>query len=96
MLNTLWKPAAALSVGAAAIVWSALAPAPAQAGPDLRAAFERFDANRDGTVTAAEFRSGHADDKFIVHGKHVPGPAAAVMIPLHHDRPPPAGRTGAA
>ena len=89
MLTTIWKPAAALSVGAAAIFWSALAPAPAAAGPDLRKAFERFDADKDGTVTAAEFRSGHADDRFIAHNKHGPGSVAPVMIPLHHNRPPP-------
>ena len=84
MLNTLWKPAAALSVGAAAIVWSALAPAPAQTEPYLRAAFERFYANRDGTVTAAEFRSAHADDNFILHSSISGTPPSR-----HHPPSPP-------
>ena len=87
MLITAWKPAAVAGAAAIAIVWSALAPAPLAAGPDLRAAFDAFDANKDGTVTLEEFRTGHGQDRLFVHSAKSPGHSAPFMVPLHHAVP---------
>jgi Ca2+-binding EF-hand superfamily protein len=86
MLITAWKPIAVVGAAAAAILWTALAPAPLAAGPDLHAAFNTFDRNKDGTVTLEEFRAGHADDRLFVHsGTKAGHDQHAFMIPLHHD-----------
>ena len=91
MLVTAWKPIAAAAAAAATVVWTALAPAPLAAGPDLRAAFASFDRNRDGIVTLAEFRQGHAEDRMFVHsGKppaHSAPQSAPFTIPLHRRLP---------
>ncbi len=87
MLATAWKPVAVASAAAAAIIWTALAPAPLAAGPDLRAAFNTFDANKDGAVTLEEFRVGHSRDRMFVHSAKSPAHSAPFMIPLHHAVP---------
>jgi Ca2+-binding EF-hand superfamily protein len=85
MLARSWKPAAA--AGGIAITWSAPAPIPAAAGPDLRAAFSHFDADGDGAITDAEFRSAHAKDKLIINSDKPIALAEPLMIPVHRDKP---------
>ena len=88
MLITAWKPIAV--AGAAALAaWTALAPAPLTAGPDLRAAFDSFDVNKDGTVTIDEFLQRHAGDRMFVHSGKARGHSAPFMMPLHHRAAPP-------
>src|SRR5690349_17533438 len=87
MLIAAWKPAAFAGAAAIAIVWTALAPAPLAAGPDLRVAFDHFDTNKDGAVTLAEFRAGHDEDRMFVHSGKAPGHSAPFIMPLHHAVP---------
>jgi len=85
MLVIAWKPLAVAGTAALAIVWAGLAPAPVAAGPDLRAAFQTFDANKDGVVTLDEFRQRHSDDRLFVHSEPGDHPIAQQFtMPLHH------------
>lgn len=88
MLITAWKPAAAVAAGTFALIWSVVAPNPALAGPDLRAAFVKFDADQDGSVSLDEFRAGHSDDRFMVHSNMPRDQVGPVMIPIHHGARP--------
>ncbi len=56
MIQTLWKPAAAIGTASIAFIWAAIAPTPVHAKPDLRAVYQAIDRNGDGALTADEFR----------------------------------------
>jgi Ca2+-binding EF-hand superfamily protein len=87
MLITVWKPAAAVGAAAVAIVWSALAPTSAMAGPDLRATFEHFDRDHNGSVTLAEFRASHPGVRFGTPSRPitVPPTAGPVMVVIRRE-----------
>lgn len=65
MLSMMWKPAVAASAVGAAILWSAMAPAPLSAGPDLKAAFDHLDQNHDHVVSLSEFLGRNQDMLFV-------------------------------
>lgn len=92
MIHTAWKPAAALGGAAIAILWSALAPSPVSAAPDLRAAFAQFDRDGDRAITLGEFLT-HSPDMLFVHKADRPPPSrgpAPFIIPLRTAVPAPA------
>jgi Ca2+-binding EF-hand superfamily protein len=95
MIYRAWKPAAVLGGAALAILWSALAPSPVSAAPDLRAAFARFDRDGDRAITLAEFLD-HSPDMLFVNKADSPPPSASTrpfIIPLRRavPAPPPSG-----
>jgi Ca2+-binding EF-hand superfamily protein len=83
-LPAAFAASAALSLGV-------LAATATHARPDLREIFRSLDADRDGSVTMAEFMaSGHADHLVGSKGA-LPSSARPVGVPLHHA---PAGAPG--
>lgn len=83
-------PRGAAAAGAAALATATAAlmlAAPSAAGPDLRAAYDRFDANKDGSVTVEEFIDAHSGDQMkFVRREAKPGESAPPGAP-----PPPNG-----
>lgn len=61
MLITAWKPAVVAGTAVIGIAWSAMAPTPLAAAPDLRAVFQSLDRNNDGVLSAGEFVQHTAD-----------------------------------
>lgn len=91
MLSLMWKPVAAASAVGIFILWSALAPAPLNAGPDLKAAFEHLDQDHDNAVSLSEFL-GRNPDMMFVNKAQEPGDAAAAktfMLPIRRELPAP-------
>ena len=96
MLITAWKPLAVAGTAAAAILWSALAPVPSQANPNLKAVFQTLDRNRDGAITLDEFvrdasdpaveKMHHAHMKNAADAKRM-GAAHAQMMQAAHAKP---------
>ena len=87
-----WKAATAVGAAATASVWLAVAAAPAAAGPDLKAAFEALDRNRDGALTVDEFLSRSPDTLYVIKKEDVaPAPVGEkpLMIPLGRALPAP-------
>lgn len=83
MFMTLWKPAAAMTAGALAILWTAFAPSVVHAKPDLKAVFQAIDRNSDGAITADEFAQ-HPSNAAMqkLHAAHQNGMHAA-MAAMH-------------
>jgi hypothetical protein len=69
MFVTLWKPAAAIGAASIAVLWSALAPSPVHAKPDLKAIFQSLDGDHNGAITLDEFLK-HSSDPAIVRAHH--------------------------
>ena len=96
MLITAWKPLALAGTAGAAILWSALAPVPSQANPNLKAVFQTLDRDRDGAITMAEFvrdasdpaveKMHHAHMKNAADAKRM-GTAHAQMMQAAHGKP---------
>src|ERR1051325_319913 len=94
MFVTLWKPAAAIGAASIAVLWAALAPAPVQARPDLKAIFQSLDGDHNGAVTLEEFLK-HSSDPAIAkaHHDHASGMSekmAAVHAKFHGQKATPA------
>lgn len=95
----IWKPVAALGVGAAAILWSGLTAGPAVAMPDLRVLFDAMDKDGNKSVTMEEFALHTQDHMTMVKhhgGAHQPPTSTRPFIlPLRKDAPPPPRGTAA-
>jgi Ca2+-binding EF-hand superfamily protein len=91
MIISLWKPAVAAGAAGIALLWSALAPTPVSAGPDLKAAFDHYDQNHDNVISVSEFLGRNTDRMFIRGGDKPAGPADArqFTLPLRGDLPAP-------
>lgn len=78
------------------IAWLALTPTPVSAAPDLRATFERLDADRDGSISLDEFTRRRDDHIMFVEraeapaaGRPAAGPGAVpFVLPLTADVAP--------
>ena len=86
-----WKPAAAVGALGVAILWSALTPTPAGAGPDFRAAFEHFDQNHDQQISLDEFLGRNTDMLFINRADRPADPSIdkKFTLPIGRKVPPP-------
>jgi Ca2+-binding EF-hand superfamily protein len=84
MFVSMWKPAAAAGAIGLAVLWSALAPAPLSAGPDLKAAFDHFDQNHDNSISLSEFLSRNTDMMFVQRADRPADPTMArkFILPL--------------
>jgi len=90
MLIRMWKPIAAGSAGMLTVLWLALAPAPLAAGSNLKAAFDKLDANHDQVISLDEFLGGNTDRVFVRNDPHLPSPSADKPFTLPLGARPPA------
>lgn len=107
MLISALKPAAFLGATAVAALFTLASPTTVQATPDLKAVFDRFDADKNGAINAAEFVRGMGENQLVMrapapapgmHKKVIPFPAApgapaltGENVVMRADLPPPPG-----
>lgn len=91
---TLWKPAAALSVGLLTVIWGASTPAPLHAQPNIEAVFHALDRDANKAVSLDELVN-HPSNPAVkqLHGS-IGGGVHARMAAMHghgtgsnHDHP---------
>lgn len=93
MLISALKPAAFLGATAVAAIFTLSWPTAVQATPDLKAVFDRFDADKNGAVTPSEFVQGMSENQLVMRAPlPSPGPEMQVRpFPAPHGQPAPSG-----
>jgi Ca2+-binding EF-hand superfamily protein len=91
MYVTALKPAALASAMAAAAVFTLASPSVVQATPDLKAVFDRFDGDKSGAISAAEFAKGMTANQLVLRGPAAPPGAEKKVMPYSSEEAPPKG-----